>query len=98
MASNHSEQQHNAPNVTIVMSGNRGRPKIKIVPLKPQSAPDEQQLKAEQKQKERLKQQQGMCSTWDNHTCVTWKLKSASKYYISTAGVICVIIIITCAC
>ena len=63
MASNHTEQQHNAQNVTFMLgSGNRGRPvaKIKIVPLRNQTASDER-VKAEQLQKEKLKQQQGVC-------------------------------------
>ena len=63
MASNHSEQQRNAQNVTFTLgSGNRGRPvaKIKIVPLNSQTASDER-IKAEQRQKEKLKQQQGVC-------------------------------------
>ena len=65
MASDHSEQpreqQRNTPNVTFVLgSGNRGRSvaKIKIVPLKNQATTDER-MKAEQQQKEKLKQQQG---------------------------------------
>ena len=66
MASNHSEQQaRSVPNVRIVLgSGNRGRlvHKVKMVHLNSQTASDEQ-AKAEQHQKERMKQQQGMCTT-----------------------------------
>ena len=65
MASDHSEQQRNTQNVTFVLgSGNRGRSvaKIKIVPLKNPTTSDEK-IKAEQQQKEKLKQQQGVYST-----------------------------------
>lgn len=61
MASNHSEQQPNVHNLTFVLGGaNRGRaqPKIKIVQLHTQATSDEQ-ARAEQRRKEKLKQHAG---------------------------------------